>query len=108
MSMNFIIKNKTALLYGLCMAVLLFFLKWLELRFIIIDHAFEIYVGAIALIFTSLGIWLSLRLSKPKIKTVVVEKEVHINMANPFIVNEKELNRTGLSKRELEVLELMA
>lgn len=60
MTTNFITRNKTIILYGAIMALLLFFLKWLELRFIIIDHAFEIYVGAIAVIFTSLGIWLSL------------------------------------------------
>ncbi len=45
------------ILYGICMAILLFLLKWLELRFVIIDHALEVYVGAIALIFTGLGIW---------------------------------------------------
>ena len=37
------------------MAALMFLLKWLELRLIIFDHAFEIYVGAIAAIFTGLG-----------------------------------------------------
>src|SRR5436190_20513760 len=108
MRMAFVIKNKTALLYGACMAVLLFLLKWLELRFVIIDHALEIYVGAIAVIFTSLGIWLSLRLAKPKIKTVVIEKQVRVDPSESFIINGEELKRTGLSKRELEVLEFMA
>lgn len=108
MTTNFITRNKTIILYGAIMALLLFFLKWLELRFIIIDHAFEIYVGAIAVIFTSLGIWLSLRLSRPKIKTVIVEKEIRVRSSEPFIVNETELNRIGISKRELEVLGFMA
>jgi NarL family two-component system response regulator LiaR len=106
--MDFVMKNKTALLYGASMAILLFLLKWLELRFIIFDHAFEIYAGAIAVIFTSLGIWLSLRLSKPKIKTVIIEKQVRIHSSESFVINEDELKRTGLSKRELEVLEFMA
>jgi NarL family two-component system response regulator LiaR len=96
--MDFVMKNKTALLYGASMAILLFLLKWLELRFIIFDHAFEIYAGAIAVIFTSLGIWLSLRLSKPKIKTVIVEKYVRIHSSESFVINEDELKRTGLSK----------
>ena len=90
------------------MALLLFFLKWLELRFIIIDHAFEIYAGAIALIFTGLGIWLALKLTKPKVETVVVEKEVYINNTGDFVLNEKEMASLGISKRELEVLQLMA
>jgi DNA-binding CsgD family transcriptional regulator len=90
------------------LALLLFLLKWLELRFIIISHAFEVYVGAIAIIFTALGIWLALKLMKPKVQTVFVEKEVYISNKESFIVNEKEVTNLGLSKRELEVLQLMA
>jgi two-component system, NarL family, response regulator LiaR len=101
-------KYKLALLYGGALALLLFLLKWLELRFIIIDHAFEVYIGAIAVIFTALGIWLAIKLIKPKVKTIVVEKEIYINKGADFTVNETELNKLGLSKRELEVLQLMA
>ena len=36
------------------------------------------FIGAIALIFTSLGIWLAIKLAKPKTRTVVVEKEIYI------------------------------
>jgi len=92
------------ILYGISMALLLFLLKWLELRFVIIDHALEIYVGAIALIFTGLGIWLAIKIIKPKV--TVVEKEVYLN--TPFSINKKELELLNLSKRELEVLELMS
>ena len=53
---QFLIKHKTILLYGISLALLLFLLRWLELRFIIFDHAVEIYIGAIAVIFTALGI----------------------------------------------------
>ena len=92
------------ILYGISMALLLFLLKWLELRFVIIDHALEIYVGAIALIFTGLGIWLAIKIIKPKV--TVVEKEVYLN--TPFSINKKELELLNLSKRELEVLQLMS
>lgn len=79
----------------------------------VISHSFEIYIGAIAVIFTGLGIWLSLKLSKPKIKTVVVEKEIivekEIVLTNTdFVFNQKEFERLGISSRELEVLQLMA
>ena len=102
-------KYKQPILYGLSMAILLFLLKWLQFRYIIIDHALEIYVGAIAVIFTGLGIWVALKLARPKVQTVVVEKEVYITApANGNITNEEELARLGLSKRELEVLQLIA
>ena len=89
------------------MAGLMFLLKWLELRLIIFDHAFEIYVGAIAAVFTGLGIWLALKLSKPKVETVIVEKEIYVRR-DSFLLNEQALNSLNLSKRELEVLQLMA
>lgn len=103
--MSFLSKNKHTIIYGLSLALLLFLLKWLELRFVIIDHALEIYIGAIAAVFTGLGIWLALKLTKPKVQTIVVEKEV---MVQSFALNEDELNKLGISKRELEVLQLMA
>jgi len=108
MSLKSLAKYKQPILYGISMAILLFLLKWLELRFVIIDHALEIYIGAIALIFTVLGIWLALKLAKPKIQTVVVEKEVYKPAAVSGVLDEQEMARLGLSKRELEVLQLIA
>jgi two-component system, NarL family, response regulator LiaR len=105
---QFLSKNKTILLYGSSLAMLLFLLKWLELRYVIFDHALEVYIGAIAIIFTALGIWLALKLTKPKIHTVLVEKEVYVQNTGSFVLNETEMARLGLSKRELEVLQLMA
>jgi DNA-binding CsgD family transcriptional regulator len=101
-----IIKNKQNILYGVSLALLLLLLKWLEWRFLIINHAFEIYAGAIALIFTGLGIWLAIKLITPKVKTVIVEKQVFASA--DFILNAAEVNRLHLSPRELEVLQLMA
>jgi NarL family two-component system response regulator LiaR len=106
MTFNAIIKNKQNILYGVSLASLLLLLKWLEWRFVIIDHAFEIYVSAIAIIFTGLGIWLALKLITPKVKTVVVEKQVFTGPV--FVLNEAGLNNLRLSNRELEVLQLMA
>ncbi|MFC4739738.1 response regulator transcription factor [Flavobacterium ponti] len=105
---NFLLKNKAAIFYGISLAFLLFLLKWLELRFIIIDHSFEIYIGSIALIFTVLGIWLALKLSKPKVETLVVEKEIYIKNDEIFILNNTIINELEISKRELEILGLLA
>jgi two-component system, NarL family, response regulator LiaR len=104
MAKDFLIKNKRLILYGVSMALLLFLLKWLQLRFIIIDHAFEVYAGGIALIFTGLGIWLALKLAKPKTETVIVEKQIYVNN-NAFELNETALTNLNLSKREIEVLQ---
>jgi len=100
--------HKATIVYSFCLALLLFLLKWLEFRFIIFDYSLEIYIGAIALIFTGLGIWLALKLSKPKIKTVVVEKEVHISRNENFVLNQSLVAKLELSNRELEILGLMA
>ncbi len=120
MALNKILgKNKQVIFYGFSLAALLFLLKWLELKFLIIDHAMEIYIGSIAVIFTSLGIWLALKLTNPKVKTVVVEKEVFIDKLvekevflpapiQDFSINQNALQQSGLSKRELEVLQLIA
>ncbi|OYU55910.1 MAG: helix-turn-helix transcriptional regulator [Chitinophagaceae bacterium BSSC1] len=107
--MKSIFKNKLPLVYGIALAAILFLLKWLEYKFVIIDHAFEIYVGAIALLFTALGIWLALKLSKPKLQTVVIEKEVYVQKPDPgFVPDEIQLTKMGISKREWEVLTLMS
>ena len=106
---NFFSKNKLVILYGASLAAILLLLKWLEWRFVIMDHSFELYIGAIALLFTGLGIWLALKLTKPKKEIVVVEKEVFIpRPAGEFIPNEKALSESGISKREWEVLALMS
>lgn len=108
-SLAFFSRYKLIFLYAIGLGLALFLMKWLEFRLLVIDHAMEIYIGVIAVIFTVLGIWLALKLVKPKVKieTVVVEKEVRVPVDN-FVFNEKEAERLGLSKREIEVLELMA
>jgi DNA-binding CsgD family transcriptional regulator len=105
---NFLLRNKATIIYSISLALLLFLLKWLELRFIIFDHSFEIYIGFIAVIFTALGIWLALKLSKPKIETVVLEKEVYVNRNENFVLDTSLVSQLELSKRELEILSLLA
>jgi DNA-binding CsgD family transcriptional regulator len=103
--LRFFAKYKHIFLYGAALALLLLLLNWLEWKFIVLDRAIELYSGALAIVFTGLGIWLAIKLARPKWKTVIVEKEVYVR---PGTINEKELARLGLSARELEVLRLMA
>lgn len=108
MTLSFFNRHKQTIGYGILLALLLFLLKWLELRLLIMHHAFEIYAGIIAVLFTALGIWLALKLARPKVLTMVVEKEVYVNSTAPFTVNQAALNQLNMSRRELEVLQLMA
>lgn len=108
MYFKLISKNKQIILYGIALAGLLVLLKWLEFKLIIVDRAFELYIGAIAIFFTALGIWLALKLTKPKVETVVIEKSVYKGAMPDFKINQKEVDKLNLSSRELEVLQLMA
>lgn len=105
---DFLGKHRATIMYGIGLAFLMFLLKWLELRYIIFDRSFEIYVGLIAVIFTALGIWLALKLSKPKVETLVVEKEVYVTRNENFILNTSLISQLQLSKRELDILNLIA
>ncbi|MCI0664406.1 MAG: LuxR C-terminal-related transcriptional regulator [Acidobacteria bacterium] len=90
--------RKTILLYGIAMAVLIGILKFVEYRFLVRDFSMEFYIGAVAVLFTGLGVWVGLRLTRRKV--VIASPE--------FKLNEPELQRLGISKREYEVLELIA
>lgn len=90
--------KRTVILYGLSLAGLVFLLKYLEYRLMVRDMSIEFYVGTVAVFFTALGIWAGLKLTQKRVVMVGAE----------FILNEPELKRLGISRREHEVLELMA
>lgn len=89
---------RTVILYGIAMAILIGLLKLVEYRFVMRDVPLEFYIGAVAVMFTGLGIWAGLRLTRPKI----------VEISGPFERDEASLERSGISKREFEVLELIA
>jgi DNA-binding CsgD family transcriptional regulator len=101
-------RHKELLSYAIAMAVLMLLLRWFEFRFLVLNHEYEIYVGLIALFFLLFGIWAANKIITPKVTTVIVEKEVRILPEENFILNETELQKRKISKRELEVLTLMA
>jgi len=94
------------LLYGIVSATLVFFLKWLQWNFLIIDNAIDIYIGILAILFLTLGAWVANQLIKPK--TIIVEREVPISDSKTFAINENAIKRLGISRREYEVLQLLA
>lgn len=103
---HFFQNSRHLLLYGALMAVLVFILKWLQWKFLITDNSIEIYIGLVAIFFTTLGVWAARQLSKPKVQTVVIEKEVYTR-SGELTVNEAELKKFNLTSREYEVLQLI-
>ena len=73
-------------------------LRLIAYRFLVLEHSLEIYGGLVAVLFSGLGIWLGLKLTRPK---VVVQN-------GPFVLNEARLAELGITPRELEVLRLVA
>jgi DNA-binding CsgD family transcriptional regulator len=101
-------RHRELLGYAIMMAVLMLLLRWLEFRFMIVEHQYEIYIGLIALFFLLFGIWAANKITTPKEKTIIIEKEIRIVSTDDFILNEAELKERKISRRELEVLTLMA
>jgi DNA-binding CsgD family transcriptional regulator len=98
--------KRHVLIIGLIGGILIAALKWIEYRYLIIEHSFEIYGALIAILFAVVGIWLGNRLTSPRQKIVI--KEVPVPAAPSFILNEQKQEALGITRRELEILELVA
>jgi NarL family two-component system response regulator LiaR len=99
------------LIYGLCGGLLIAALKLIEYRFLVLEHSIEIYGGLIALVFAAVGIWLGLKVTRKEQviieRELIVEREVMVP-ARPFALNEQRLQELAITKRELEILGLIA
>lgn len=92
--------KKTVFIYGLLLAALVVFLQILEYRFFVRELSLEAYVGIVAVLCTTLGIWLGLKL-------VNKTSEAPAHTIESFVINPEKLKSHGVSERELEVLQLM-
>ena len=104
--------KKTVLLFGLLGGILIAALKLVEYRFLVVEHSLEIYGGIVALLFSVLGIWLGLKLTRRKetviVKEVPLRVEVPVRASGPFVVNAVRQEALGITKRELEILTAIA
>lgn len=91
--------KRTIFLYGLALAAILVLLQWLQVGYIVRDLSLEFYLGVVALIFTVIGVWAGLKLTRSKTQVIV---------QSDFVFDQEAFSKLGLSKREFEVLELMA
>jgi DNA-binding CsgD family transcriptional regulator len=96
------VKSAVAI-YGVAGGLLIAALKFAEYRFLVVEHSIEIYGGLIAAVFSAVGIWLGLTLTRRE----VVIKEVPAPR-EPFVADEARVREVGLTPRELEILGLMA
>jgi two-component system, NarL family, response regulator LiaR len=98
-----------ALLYGVSGGALIVVLQLIEYRYLVLTHSFEMYGGLIALIFVSLGLWLGSTVSGQRDRIVVHTVEVRVPVEPvPFNADPARREALGVTRRELEILGLMA
>jgi len=91
---------KRVLLYGSAGGALIALLKLIEYKYFVRSYPGEIYGALVALIFTVVGIYVGLKLTRAK---VVVVRD-----SGPFTLNADNLKQLGLTAREHEILGLIA
>jgi DNA-binding CsgD family transcriptional regulator len=104
--------KRTILVYGLLGGAFIVALRLMEYRFLVVEHSLEIYGGVVAALFSALGIWLGLKLTRTKETVVVREVQVPVHVpaepTTPFVVDASQLERLGITPREHEILQLIA
>ncbi len=100
------------LILGLVGGILIAILRWSEYQFLVIEHSLEIYGAIVAIIFVVFGIWLGIKLTKPREK-IVLREVLITTTAEPaapatFTLNQVQLDALGITPRELEILTLIA
>lgn len=104
--------KRHVLIYGLVGGLLIVLLQWTQYRFLVVEHSVEIYGALIAATFAGFGIWLGLKLTKPREKIILQEvavvKEVLVPTGREFVLNANKRDELGITPRELEILELIS
>lgn len=99
---------KDTIYFSQALALLLLIIQFLEYNFLIRSFRLQFYIGIIALLFTGIGIWIAIKIRTPKTEIIFINKEIEVLNKVHLSINQEELNRLKISKRELEVLGLMA
>jgi DNA-binding CsgD family transcriptional regulator len=86
---------RTIILYALALALAAAGLEWLRWRYLVHAFSTEIYIAIIALGFVALGIWAGRRLTPAP-------------RPAEFIRNDAAIRSLGLSRRECEILAMLA
>lgn len=97
---------RTTLIFGLCLAVLMALMKWVEYSFFIKDLTLEAYLGIVGAFCAVLGVWMGWKLTHKHQKQLD-----HIKSAieqSPENAVYRADNLFNLSPREYEVLVMIA
>ena len=106
--------KRQVLIFGIVGGVLIALLKWTEYRFLVLENSREIYGGLIAITFAMIGIWLGVKLRNarhpaPEKDTSAAGMELTpAAPAAPFVPDEHKRDDLGITRRELEILELIS
>jgi DNA-binding CsgD family transcriptional regulator len=103
---------RVVVLYGLPAGLLIVALQFVEYRFVVLDHAVEIYGAIVAAIFAAVGLWFGRRLTGER----VVVREVRVEVPSPGAHgvrgfgadSQRQVEARGITARELEILRLIA
>ena len=96
------------LILGTVGGILIAVLRYTEYEFVVIQNSFEIYAAIVAIIFVAFGIWLGIKLTKSREKTILREVLVPTEPAANFTLNQPQLDALNITPRELEILTLIA
>jgi ATP/maltotriose-dependent transcriptional regulator MalT len=106
--------KKHVLTFGIIGGLLITVLQWSQYQFMVMEHSVEVYGAVIAAIFAILGIWLGVRLNGPRHRDAGQEAAVSgrgadaVEGGEAFVPDEKRREDLGITRRELEVLGLIA
>ena len=99
------------LLFGLSGGVLITILKLTEYRFLVIEHSLEIYGALVAAVFSGVGIWLGLTLTRRKAAQAIAQQARRIQptaTGGGQFADAQRVNELSITPRELEILGLIA
>ena len=96
--------KRHVLVFGLIGGVLIAVLQWTEYRFVVLEHSFEIYGALVAAVFAALGIWLGVKLNRRRSEAA----SGRAPDAKAFVPDENKRDNLGITRRELEILTLVA
>jgi len=99
-------RYRPILLLGVAGGLLAASLRFIEYRFLIVEHSVAIYGALTAILFAARGIRLGLNL--PKTREVTVVREVPVPAPAIFVRNEAQVSALGITPRELEILDEIA
>jgi NarL family two-component system response regulator LiaR len=104
--------KRHVLIFGVVGGLLIAVLQYTEYRFVVIEHSVELYGALVAILFATFGIWLGLRITRRRERTVMREvvpaSGRGAEPASPFAPNTVQQQSLGITDRELQILTLIA